>query len=58
MNISMEEYQKTVEYQYPMNVDVKNITNIYIYIWRPVYEVPDASFFEETGIFLQDSHAE
>ena len=47
MKISMEEEQKTVEYQETLKVDVKNIPEKKP-IWRPIYEAIDAPFFEET----------
>ena len=50
--ISMEEEHKIVEYQETMKVDVKNIPKNKN-IWRPIYEVIDASSFEETDIFAQ-----
>ena len=43
----MEEEQKTVQDQETFKVDVNNIAKIYI--WRPMYEVIDALFVEETS---------
>ena len=48
MIISMEEEQKTLEYQETMKVDVENIAKNKTINWRPKYEVIDTSFFVET----------
>ena len=45
MNISEKEEQKNVEYQETLKIDVKNIDKNIKLIWRPVYEVIDATFF-------------
>ena len=42
-----------MEYQKTLRIDVKNIEIYVKIIWRPIYEVIDAPFFEETEIFLQ-----
>ena len=51
MNISMEKDQDIVKYQKTFKVDVKNIAKKMV--WRPVYEVICAPFFEETNLFLK-----
>ena len=38
--------------QETLEIDVENI-NTKKTIWRPIYEVIDAPFFEDTGNFLQ-----
>ena len=50
MIISMEEEQKTVEYQETMKVDVENISP-QKKTHGDQYEVIDTSFFEETYVF-------
>ena len=51
MKISEKEDQKTVENKETQKIDVGNIKKKII--WRPIYEVIDAPFFEETDIFPQ-----
>ena len=53
MKTSMEEDQQTAKYQNTLKVDVKNIAKNKTTTWRPIYEVIDTSFFEETNIFTQ-----
>ena len=50
MIISMEEEQKTLEYQKIWNKMSKILPKIKN-ILRPIYEVVDVSFFEETNLF-------
>ena len=51
MNISMEKRSRYCEISKTFKVDVKNIAKKMV--WRPVYEVICAPFFEETNIFLK-----
>ena len=50
-DISIEEEQDSVEYQELLRVDVKHISKNKTKIWRPIYEVIHAPFFEETNCF-------
>ena len=43
-----------MEYQETFKIDVENIDKNKNTIWRPIYEVIDAPFFEETEKFPQD----
>ena len=52
MRISDKEEKKTVEYQETLKLDVENINRNIKKILRPIYEVIDALFFEETDIFI------
>ena len=45
MIASMEEEQKTLEYQETMKVYIENITKKTI--WRPIYDVIHAPFFRK-----------
>ena len=54
MNILDKEEQKTVVYQEILKIYVENIDKNIKTAWRPIYEVIDAPFFEETNIFPQD----
>ena len=49
MVISIEEDQKTLEYQETMNADVGNIPNKKI--WIPIYKVIDNLFFAAKKLF-------
>ena len=51
MYISEKEYQKTVEYQETLKVDVKNINKNIKTIWIQIYEVIDAKFLKKLTIF-------
>ena len=53
MNISEKEEQKNVVYQQVSKIYVENIDINIKTIWRPIYKVIDAPFFEETDIFPQ-----
>ena len=39
-------------YQETMNVDIENIVSKKQQFWRPIYEVIEDSYFEETKLFL------
>ena len=54
INTSMEEEHKTVEYQDTLKVYVKNIARNRRKIWRQIYEVIDAPYFEEIENLPQD----
>ena len=53
MSISYQEKKNTVGYQENLKIDVKNINKHIKTTCRPIYEVIDATFFEETDIFPQ-----
>ena len=50
MNIPEKEQKETVVYQETLKIDVKNINKNIKKIWRPIYEVIDDPFLEETDI--------
>ena len=51
MNISMGEDQDNMKHQKTLKVDFGNTAKNKKTIWRPIYEVIHAPFFEETNIF-------
>ena len=51
MFVTMQEEKKTLEYQEIMNVDIENISSKKQQFWRPIYEVIENLYFEETKIF-------
>ena len=51
MFVAMEEEKKTLEHQETMNVEIENIFSKKQPFWRPIYEVIEYSYFEETKLF-------
>ena len=47
----MKEYNKTLEYQETMNVDIDNIASKKQPFCTPIYDVIENSYFDETGLF-------
>ena len=43
-----------MEYKETLKIDIKNINKNIKTIWRPIYAVIDAPFFEETDFSPQD----
>ena len=54
MVVSIEEDQKTLEYQETMNVYGENIANKKQNIWIPIYKVIEKSVFVATKHFLTE----
>ena len=51
MVVTMKEYKKTLEYQETLSIDIVNIASKKQPFWRPIYEVIENSYFEETKLF-------
>ena len=51
MVVTTKEENITLEYQETINVDIENIACKKQPFWRPIYEVVDKSYFEETKLF-------
>ena len=51
MYVKIKEYNKTLEYQETRNVYSENISSKKQQFWRPIYEVIENSYFEETKLF-------
>ena len=50
MVVTIEEYNKTLEYQETINLDIANIASTGQQIWRSIYEVIDDSYFLSSKI--------
>ena len=46
MVVTIEEEEKTLEYQETMNLDIENIASTNQKLWISIYEVIDYSYFE------------
>ena len=51
MVVKMKEEKNNLEYQETMKVDIQNIASKKQPFWRPIYEVIENSYFEETKLF-------
>ena len=51
MVVTIEEEENTLEYQETMKLDIENISSKKQSFWRPIYEVIENSYFEETKLF-------
>ena len=51
MVVTMKEQKKTFKYQETMNLYIDNISSKKQPFWRPIYEVTENSYFEETKLF-------